>query len=106
MKYTQNEKIMQITENTLIIGVDIASEVHYARAFDFRGIGLDKVIKFNNDILGFKTFSDWITDIAKKNHKQRVMVGMEPTDHYWFTIAQHLEENDIKIVLVNPYHKA
>ncbi len=25
MKYTQNEKIMQIKENTLIIGVDIAS---------------------------------------------------------------------------------
>lgn len=50
MKYTQNEKIMQITENTLIIGVDIASDVHYARAFDYRGIELDKVIKFNNDI--------------------------------------------------------
>ena len=104
MKYTQNEKIMQITENTLIIGVDIASEVHYARAFDYRGIELDKVIKFDNDILGFKVFSDWITDIAKKNHKQHVMVGMEPTGHYWFTFAQHLEENDIKIVLVNPYH--
>jgi len=56
MKYTQNEKIMQITENTLIIGVDIASDVHYARAFDYRGIELDKVIKFNNDIQGFKVF--------------------------------------------------
>ena len=104
MKYTQNEKIMQIAENTLIIGVDIASEVHYARAFDYRGIELDKVMKFNNDILGFKTFSSWITDIVKKNNKQHVMVGMEPTGHYWFTFAQHLEENDIKIVLVNPYH--
>ncbi|MDD4570245.1 MAG: transposase [Tepidanaerobacteraceae bacterium] len=104
MKYTQNEKIMQITENTLIIGVDIASEVHYARAFDYRGIELAKVIKFDNDILGFKVFSDWITDIATKNNKQHVMVGMEPTGHYWFTFAQHLEENYTKIVLVNPYH--
>jgi len=67
MKYTQNEKIMQITENTLIIGVDIASDVHYARAFDYRGIELDKVIKFNNDIQGFKVFSDWITKIATNN---------------------------------------
>jgi len=104
MKYTQNEKIMQITENTLIIGVDIASDVHYARAFDYRGIELDKVIKFNNDIQGFKVFSDWITKIATNNHKQHVMVGMEPTGHYWFTFAQYLEENNIKIVLVNPYH--
>ncbi len=104
MKYTQNEKIMQIKENTLIIGVDIASDVNYARAFDYRGIELAKVIKFNNDILGFKVFSDWLTDIATKNHKQHIMVGMEPTGHYWFTFAQHLEENNIKIVLVNPYH--
>ena len=32
------------------------------------------------------------------------MVGMEPTGHYWFTFAQYLGENNIKIVLVNPYH--
>ena len=38
MKYTQNEKILQIKDSTLIIGVDIASQTHYARAFDNRGI--------------------------------------------------------------------
>ena len=40
MKYSQNSKIMQISEKTLIIGVDIASEVHFARAFDYRGVEL------------------------------------------------------------------
>ena len=40
MNYTQNEKIMSITEKTLIIGIDIAKEVQYARAFDYRGIEL------------------------------------------------------------------
>lgn len=38
MKYTQNDKILQITEETLVVGIDVASKVHYARAFDFRGI--------------------------------------------------------------------
>ncbi|WP_434579434.1 hypothetical protein [Thermoanaerobacterium thermosaccharolyticum] len=33
MKYNQNTKIMQITEKTLIVGVDIAKEIHHARAF-------------------------------------------------------------------------
>ena len=40
MNYTQNEKILQITNETLIIGVDIASETHYARAFDLRVLSL------------------------------------------------------------------
>ena len=40
MNCTQNEKISQVTEKTLVIGIDIASEVHYARAFDWRGIEL------------------------------------------------------------------
>lgn len=38
MKYNQNTKILQVTEETLIVGVDIASEIHYARAFDHRGV--------------------------------------------------------------------
>ena len=32
MNYTQNAKILQVKETTLIIGIDIASEEHYAKA--------------------------------------------------------------------------
>lgn len=35
MKYTQNERILQITEKTLIVGIDVGSEKHYARAFNW-----------------------------------------------------------------------
>lgn len=38
MNYNQNEKIAQITAQTLIIGVDIAKFKHVARAQDYRGI--------------------------------------------------------------------
>jgi transposase len=44
MKYTQNEKIKQITDQTLVVGTDIASETQYSRAFDNRGIELGKVL--------------------------------------------------------------
>ena len=33
MKYNQNSRIMQVTDITLVIGVDIAKKKHYARAF-------------------------------------------------------------------------
>ena len=37
MKYnTQNAKIKSITEKTLIVGIDVGSETHFARAFDWR----------------------------------------------------------------------
>lgn len=57
MKYTQNEKILQIKDSTLIIiGIDIASQTHYARAFDNRDIEYGKVLKFDNDAGGFSEF--------------------------------------------------
>ena len=33
---TQNAKIASITEKTLIVGIDVGSETHYARAFSWR----------------------------------------------------------------------
>jgi transposase len=42
MNYTQNEKIEQATDTTLVVGVDIGSQTHYARAFDNRGRELTK----------------------------------------------------------------
>jgi hypothetical protein len=38
INYNQNQKIAQITSQTLIIGVDIAKFKHVARAQDFRGL--------------------------------------------------------------------
>jgi transposase len=104
MKYTQNERIKQITDQTLIIGIDIASEMQYSRAFDNRGIELGKVIKFSNDIEGFRLMTLWIKELKWKNQKQDVIVGMEPTGHYWFNLAQYLKDHGIKVVLVNPFH--
>lgn len=104
MKYSQNEKILQITEETLIVGVDIASETHFARAIDFRGFELSKVIKFSNDAEGFMQFASWTGELKSRFKKLNVIVGMEPTGHYWFNFAQHLKDHSIKLVLVNPFH--
>lgn len=60
MNYTQNEKIEQATDTTLVVGVDIGSQTHYARAFDNRGHELTKrVFSFQNDIEGFNSFQLW-----------------------------------------------
>jgi transposase len=104
MKYNQNLKILQITEKTLIVGVDIAKEIHHARAFDFRGIEYGKHIEFSNDIDGMEKFFKWAVEIMNKSNKEHLMVGMEPTGHYWLCFAQFLRDKNHKVVLVNPFH--
>ena len=42
MNYTQNEKILQVGEGNLVVGIDVGSEKHYARVFDRRGIEYTK----------------------------------------------------------------
>ncbi|SHK23204.1 Transposase [Geosporobacter subterraneus DSM 17957] len=104
MKYNQNFKIMQITDKTLVIGVDIAKKIHYARAFDWRGIELDRTISFKANSTGFSEFMEWAKKTAEKNGKDKIIVGNEPTGHYWYTFAQALLVEGIMVVQVNPYH--
>ncbi|MGM8365388.1 IS110 family transposase, partial [Virgibacillus sp. W0181] len=56
MNYKQNEKILQLTDKTLIIGVDIAKKTHVARAQDFRGVQFGKPLYLENSMEGFQTF--------------------------------------------------
>ena len=63
---TQNAKIETITEKTLVLGIDVGSETHYARAFDYRGIEYSKKpFKFSNTEVGFATFKEWILDLKE-----------------------------------------
>ena len=104
MKYTQNERIMQITEKTLITGIDAGSEKHHARAFNFRGVEYGKLLIFHNDAEGFAMLEGWIRKLSEQNGFKDVTVGMEPTGHYWFNLGEHIKGKGMRIVLVNPHH--
>jgi len=104
MKSTQNEKISQIKIDTLVVGIDIGKETHYARAFDYRGIELAKLLKFSNSAEGFNRLEQWMHDICKQQDKDQVIVGFEPTGHYWFSLGDHLKKKGHKLAIVNPFH--
>ena len=104
MNYTQNEKIEQVADTTMVVGVDIGSQVHYARAFDNRGRELTRrVFSFRNDIEGFNSFNLWVETLLSENGKTDVMIGCEPTGHYWFAFAKYVTDHNHKIVMVNPF---
>lgn len=102
---TQNAKIASITEKTLIVGIDVGSETHYARAFDWRNYEYSKKpFAFNNDEAGFAAFKAWMEDMVEKYGKEVVIPGMEPTGHYWLNLGAYLQEQGMKPVHVNPHH--
>ena len=35
---------------------------------------------------------------------EKVVVGCEPTGHYWFNFARYVKQSGMTLVLVNPYH--
>ncbi len=100
----QKQKVIAITTDTLVVGVDIAKNYQWARFVDFRGIEHDRALKFKNSKGGFETILARIREICKKENFAKAVVGMEPTGHYWKAFANWLEKQDgIKAVLVNPY---
>lgn len=106
VKYEQrlNQKMELITVKTLVVGVDIAKNVQWARMVDYRGIECGKAIRFTNDKQGFESIVKAIRDRCKQNGFTSVVVGMEPTGHYWKPLANYLIKQDgITVVMVNPY---
>ena len=87
-----------------MIGVDIAKKKHYARAFDFRGMELDKVIKFKATSGGFESFIKWTQRVAETHGKKKIVIGIEPTGHYWYTFGWAVIDRGLTLVQVNPYH--
>ena len=104
MNFTQNDRIKQVTADTLIVGVDVGSQTHFCRAFDWRGVELSRrVFKFSNTGMGFLTFLRWTEELMNKTEMKKVIVGCEPTGCYWLTFQKFLQDHDIQLVTVNPF---
>ncbi|WP_079527766.1 IS110 family transposase [Halobacillus hunanensis] len=102
MDFTQNERLAQINEQTLIIGVDVAKHKHVARAIDDRGRDLSKRLIFSNSMQGFSDLLEWTAGLAAENGRPKLLIGMEPTGHYWLNLAYYLKTKGEKPVVVNP----
>ncbi len=103
-KFDKNAKLSFINDEMLIIGCDIGSEMHYARAIDTRGRELSrKAFAFSNTAEGFASVKAWMLELAAANDKKQIVLGLEPTGHYWFCLTAWLVANGISVVQVNPY---
>ena len=103
-KFDKNAKLSFISDDMLILGCDIGSETHYVRAVDARGRELSKsAFSFSNDQEEFQSAKEWSVRLAAIHGKKQIVLGLEPTGHYWFCLAAWMISNGISVVQVNPY---
>ena len=69
MRNKANQRIEDVTQTTLVVGVDIAKTTHWARFTNYRGIELGKAIKFNVSRAGFESI------VARLNHRRLKAAG-------------------------------
>ena len=100
----QNQRISRISETTLVIGTDIAKHQHVARAFNYRGLELGRRCLFQNDENGLLNLLVWAESIKQEHGLTDVLLGVEPTGHYWFPLFHFLKQRGVEVVLVNPHH--
>ncbi|SFB22891.1 Transposase IS116/IS110/IS902 family protein [Cohnella sp. OV330] len=99
----QNQLLERISTQHLVVGIDIAQQSHVARAVNFRGILLGTPLHFSNDDAGFNQLLQWIKDLHKTHQLNDTIIGMEPTGHYWLSLAAWLKNRSLEVVLVNPH---
>ncbi|WP_059171341.1 IS110 family transposase [Bacillus sp. FJAT-27445] len=104
MDFKQNHKINQVTEKSLVVGIDIAKRTHYACFVDDRGRVLQKSFSVSQSRDGFEKLYSRILSAMKENGKTEVIVGIEPTGHYWLNLAYFLEDRGIPLAMTNPMH--
>ena len=103
-KLTKNDKLTFISDDMLILGCDIGSETHYVRAIDSRGRELSGgAFPFSNSEEGFQSAKAWALELAATNGKRQIVLGLEPTGHYWFCLAAWMVSMGVSVVQVNPY---
>lgn len=83
----QVEKRQRITGATLVIGMDIGCEFNAMCLMNKEGTVLGRYPKIYNSRKGFDYFHGIVEGMKKKYGFTDVLIGMEPTGHYWRKIA-------------------
>ena len=105
MTKSQDLKFNAIENTDAIVGIDIAKNVHWAGIILPNGKEIKKSFSFHNNRKGFESLVETVKNVLTVLKLKTVIIGMEPTGHYWKSCARYLKKIDwIKVVTVNPYH--
>lgn len=91
----------RFNDEVLVVGIDIAKDRHVAAA-DAPGGQVSAPFTFANDYRGFVSLSMWIQEMQQRYHASQVVLGLEPTGHYWKPLAEWFGQRQYVLQLVAP----
>ena len=92
MTNSQDLKFNAIENTDAIVGVDIAKNVHWAGIILPNGREIKKSFSFNNNKRGFESLVNEVKNILTMLNIKKVIIGMEPTGHYWKAFARYIKK--------------
>jgi len=95
---------MQVVKKfTHFCGIDIAKEKHVVCVIDRDGSQCIQPASFANTAEGYQRLIDRLKDTAKASS---VLIGMEATGHYWYSLHDFLTRCKYTVVVLNPIQTA
>ena len=83
----QMQKRQRIKVSTLVVGVDIGRQFNAVGFMNKEGEVLGKHPKVYNSRAGFDYFVNLVEEVKAKHGLTDVLIGLEPTGHYWRNLA-------------------
>ena len=96
----QVSKRQRIRKATLIVGVDVGKAFNALGFMDKEGNVLGSCAKLYNNREGFEEFINLIEGLKAKHHLRDVLIGMEPTGHYWRKLAYFAKDHGYEVRFV------
>ena len=93
----QVEKRQKVKVTTLVVGVDIGAAFNAVAFMNKEGEVLGKFPKVYNSRKGFDYFVKVIEEVKTNNGFKGVLMGIEPTGHYWRKIAYFAKERGYEV---------
>jgi transposase len=96
----QIEKRQRIKKKTLIVGLDIGSDFNAMALMNKEGEIFGEYPKVYNSRKGFDYFVEIIEKMKARKGLKEVLIGFEPTGHYWRKIAYFAKERGYRIQFI------
>lgn len=90
----------RIKRTTLVVGVDVGKVCNAVGFMNKEGKVLGSCAKVENSREGFEQFVKMVEDLKAQHGLKDVLIGMEPTGHYWRKLAYFAKEQGYEVRFV------
>src|SRR5512139_3789090 len=93
-------KRQRVLSTTLVVGVDVGNAFNAVGFMDKEGNVLGNCTKLYNSREGFEQFVKVTEGLKAKHGLNDVLIGLEPTGHYWRKLAYFAREHGYEVRFV------